>query len=152
MLFIVDKNELGLITAPLAHINVENQVPCRAPIYRYPEKAKELIEEIIEDLAQRDLIEPSTAAWLSPILLVSKPSGEKRMWLDYRKVNTHLAMNIHSLPKLEEQYYATLDMKDAYYQVLLDEPSRDSTTFTEGINLYRFKRLTFSLSLFPSHF
>lgn len=102
LLFMVDKNELGLITAPPAHINVENPVPCRAPIYRYPEKAKELIGEIIEDLAQRDIIEPSTAAWLSPIVLVSKPSGEKRMCLDYRKVSTHLAVDIHPLPKLEE--------------------------------------------------
>ncbi len=82
------------------------------------------------------------------------------MCLDYRKVNTHLAVDIHPLPKLEElvervsgqQYYTTLDMKDAYYQVLLDEPSRDLTTFTEGINLYRFKRLPFGLSCSPAIF
>ncbi len=41
-------------------------------------------------------------------------------------------------------------MKDTYYQVLLDEPSRDLTTFTEGINLYRFKRLPFGLSCSPA--
>ncbi len=59
-----------------------------------------------------------------------------------------------SLPKLEElvesaarnSYYATLDMKDAYYQVLLDEESRDLTTFGEGVALSRFKRLPFGLS------
>ncbi len=44
------------------------------------------------------------------------------------------------------KYYATLDLKDAYYQVLLDEASRDLTTFSEVINLYRFKRLPFGLS------
>ncbi len=51
------------------------------------------------------------------------------MCLDYRKVNKQLTTDIHSLPNLEElvenmagnQYYATLDMKDAYYQVLLDD-------------------------------
>lgn len=43
-------------------------------------------------------------------------------------------------------------MKDAYYQVLLDELSRDLTTFTEGINLYRFKRLPFGLSCSPAIF
>ncbi len=82
------------------------------------------------------------------------------MCLDYRKVNTHLAVDIHPLSKLEElvervsgqQYYATLDMKDAYYQVFLDEPSRDLTTITEGINLYRFKRLPFGLSCSPAIF
>ncbi len=50
------------------------------------------------------------------------------------------------------QYYATLDLKDAYNQVMLDEESRDLTTFSEGISLYRFKRLPFGLSCSASIF
>ncbi len=50
------------------------------------------------------------------------------------------------------QYYASLDLKEAYYQVLLDEESRDLTTFTEGIKLYRFKRLPIGLSCSASIF
>ncbi len=76
------------------------------------------------------------------------------MCLDYRRVNKQLTAIIHPLPNLEElvehvaenQYNSTLDLKDAYYQVLLDETSRNLTTFSEGINLYRFKRLPFGLS------
>ncbi len=68
------------------------------------------------------------------------------MCLDYRKVNKQLVTDIHPLPNLDElvehvaghQFYATLDLKDAYYQVLLDETSRDLTTFSEGVSLYRF--------------
>ncbi len=79
----------------------------------------------------RDIIEPSTAAWLSPIVLVTKPDGSKRMCLDYREVNSRLTTDIYPLPRLEElvetasgnQYYATLDLKDAYFQVMLDEES-----------------------------
>ncbi len=82
------------------------------------------------------------------------------MCLDYRKINKQLTTDIHPLPNLEElvenmagnQYYATLDMKDAYYQVLLDEESRNLITFSERINLYRFKRLPFGLSCSPSIF
>ncbi len=80
----------------------------------------------MKDLEERDIIEKSTAAWLSPIVLVSKPSGDKRMCLDYRKGNKQLVTDIHPLPNLEElveqvagnQYYPTLDLKDAYYQVM----------------------------------
>ena len=116
--------------------------------------------KILQDLEDRDIIETSTAAWLSPMLLVSKPSGEKRLCLDYRGVNKHLAVDIHPLPRLEElvervsghDWYATLDLKDAYYQVMLDEESRDLTTFSEGISLYRFKRLPFGLSCSPAIF
>ncbi len=50
------------------------------------------------------------------------------------------------------KYYATLDLKDAYYQVLLDEASRDLTTFSEGVNLYRFKCLPLGMSCSASIF
>ncbi len=111
-------------------------------------------------MEERDIIEKSTAAWLSPIVIVNKPSGDKRMCLDYRKVHKQLTTDIHPLPNLEElvehvagnQHYATLVLKDAYYQVLLDEASRDLTTFSEGNNLYRFKRLPFGLSCSASIF
>ncbi len=76
-------------------------------------------------MEEKGVIEPSTAAWLSPIVLVSKPDGSKRMCLDYRGVNKHLATDIYPLPRLEElvemasgnKYYATLDLKEAYFQV-----------------------------------
>ncbi len=79
------------------------------------------------------------AGWLSPIVLAIKPSGENRMYLDYRKVNKQLVKDINPLPNLEEvvehvagnQYYATLDLKYAYSQVMLDEESRDLTTFSK---------------------
>ena len=108
---------------------------------------------------EEDIIEPSTAAWLSLIVLVKKQDGSQRMCLDYRKVNAHLQVDIHPLPCLEEmetaagnKYYATLDMKDAYYQVELGEQSRDLTTFSDGVSLYRFKRLPFGLSYSPAIF
>ncbi len=159
-LFIVEKGELGLIRQPPARIQVDDPRSCRSHIYRYPEKAKDIIASILKDLEERDIIETSTAAWLSPIVLVNKPSGDKRMCPDNRKVNKQLTTDIHPLPNLEElvvhvagnQYYATLDLEDAYYQVLLDEATRDLTTLSEGINLYRFKRLPFGLSCSMSIF
>ncbi len=76
------------------------------------------------------------------------------MCLDYRQVNKHLATDIYSLPRLEElidqasghQYYVTLDMREAYLQLMLDKDSRELTTFSDGITLYRFKRLPFGLN------
>ncbi len=158
-LFTVERGELGLVQQPPAHIQVSNPVPCRSPIYRYPERAKAAIASILQDLEERDIIERSVAAWLSPIVLVNKTSGERRMCLDYRKVNEQLVIDIHPLPNLElvehlagSQYYATLDLRGAYYQVMLDDERRDLTTFSEGISLYSFKRLPFGLSFSASIF
>ncbi len=52
---------------------------------------------------------------------------------DYRGVNKHLAVDIYQLLQLKElvelaygnKFCATLDLKDAYFQVMLDESSRD---------------------------
>ena len=158
--FILLPNELGKIHDVQANIVVTDPTPVRSPTYRYPEKAKEIISSMLEEMEEKDIIEPSTAAWLSPIVLVKKPDGSQRMFLDHRKVNTHLQVDIHPLPRLEEmvktaagnKYYATLDMKDAYYQVELGEQSRDLTTFSDGVSLYRFKRLPFGLSCSPAIF
>ncbi len=70
-LFIAEKGELGLIQQAPAHIQVDDPTPCRSHIYiGILKKAKETIASILKDLEERDIIEKSTAAWLSPIVLV----------------------------------------------------------------------------------
>ncbi len=86
-LFILEKSELGLIKGPPEKINVADPQPSRGPKYRYPEEAKRLIVEMLQDMENRQIIEQSTSAWLSPIVLVNKPDRSKRMCLDYRHVN-----------------------------------------------------------------
>lgn len=123
-LVMINSKEMGAISSELAHISVSNPNPCRTPIYRFPEHAKKLISQMLTDMEERGVIEPSSAAWLSPIVLVNKPDGSKRMCLDFRRVNERLAADIHPLPRLEDlvnvasghQYYATLDLKDAYFK------------------------------------
>ncbi len=80
---------------PLAKINVADP----QPRYRYPEEAKRLIADMLQDMEDRQIIEKSTSAWLSAIVFVNKPDGSKRMCLDYRHVNKHLATDIYPLPR-----------------------------------------------------
>ncbi len=142
-LLILSEKELGLISGPQEHSRMFDPQPCRGPRYRYPEKAKQIIADM---------------AWLSPIVLVNKPDDSRRMCLDYRHVNKHLAADIYPLPRLEElvdqaaghQNYVTLDIREAYFQLMLDEESRDLTTFSDGVTLYGFKRLI-RAKHFPCH-
>ncbi len=64
---------------PPAKINVADPQPSRGPRYRYPEEAKRLIADMLQDMEDRHIIEKSTSAWLSPIILVNKPDGSKKM-------------------------------------------------------------------------
>ena len=46
----------------------------------------------------------------------------------------------------------SLDMREAFLQTLPDRESRDITTFSDGLTLYRFTRLPFGLSWCPAIF
>ena len=159
-LFVLDSSELGCIIGPEEHIPMVDNTPVRAPMYRHPEQAKAIIAEMIEEMLSKGVIENSSALYLAPIVLVNKGSGKKRMCIDYRKVNEHIKQDIYPLPRLDSlveevagyKYYCTLDLKDAYYQVRLDSETRDITTFSDGIGLYRFTRLPFGLSVSPAIF
>ncbi len=98
---------------------------------------------MLQDMEKRKIIESSTAAWLSPIAIVSKPDGSKRMGLDYRHVNKHLTA---ASPARRISWANTLDMKDAYFQIPLDEECRDLITFSDGVTLYWLRRLPFALN------
>ncbi len=67
-LFVLAKGELGLSKTEPPHIQVDDPTPCRSFIYRYPEQAKELIANMLKEMQEKDIIERSTAAWLSPIV------------------------------------------------------------------------------------
>ncbi|WP_423781910.1 reverse transcriptase family protein, partial [Escherichia coli] len=71
-----------------------------------------------------------------------------------------MAADNYPLPRLDElvenaagnRFYATIDLTNAYHQIELAEESRDITTFTDGVTLYRFKRLPFGLNCSPGIF
>ena len=159
-LFILGEQEMGLINLPDNHITLLDGEPVRMPLYRHPENAKKIIGEMIQSMLEKDIIENSYSTYLSPIVLINKPNGSKRMCIDYRGVNRKIKIDIHPLPRLDElvdevagnKYYCTLDMKDAYYQCRLDNESRDITSFSDGRSLYRFKRLPFGLNVAPAIF
>ena len=129
-------------------------------MYRYPKHEKEVITKLLNDMEERGVIEPSSSAWLSPIVLVNKHDGTKIMCLEFWRVNEHLSDDVYPLPRLEDlvfsaaghQINVTLNLKDAYFQIPLDENSRDLTTFSDGASLYHFRRLPFGLSCSPAIF
>lgn len=159
-LFVLSQSELGEMKVGEAGILVNDPTPVRMPLYRQPEQAKAEIAKLITNMLEKGVIEESTAAYLAPIVLVKKPDGSRRMCIDYRGLNQNLKMDLQPLPRLDElvessagrSFYCNLDLRDAYYQVKLDSESRDLTTFSDGLNLYRFCRLPFGLSVSPAIF
>ena len=63
------------------------RLPYCFPPYRLAHSAHDLQREEIKTLLQQGIIEPSKSPWEAPIVIVPKKDGNKRMCVDFRKLN-----------------------------------------------------------------
>ena len=67
--------------------------------------------------------------WVSPIVVVPKPSGEIRLCVDMRKANDAIVRERHPIPTVDEvlqdmsqsSVFSKLDLKWGYHQLELSE-------------------------------
>lgn len=84
------------------------------------------------DLVKKQLIEPSTSPWGSPILFVKKKDGSLRMVVDCRALNKLTIKNRYPLPRIDDlldklhgaKYFSSLDAASGFHQILLKEEDR----------------------------
>jgi len=121
------------------------------------------LEEVnrqVTDLLLRQLIEPSTSPWSSPILFVKKKDGSLRMVVDYRALNKLTVKNRYPLPRIDDlfdklhgaKYFSSLDAASGFHQILLKEEDRPKTAFRTPFGHYQFRVLPFGLTNAPATF
>lgn len=68
-------------------IETGNARPIKQQPRRIPLHKKEAAREEVERMLNAGIIEPSSSAWSSPIVFVTKKDGSIRYCIDYRKLN-----------------------------------------------------------------
>ena len=148
-------------TTVLTHeINTGNSAPIKQHPRRIPFAHREESERQIIDMLEKGVIRESTSPWSSPIILVKKNDGEMRFCIDYRKLNSVTVGHAHPLPRVDDildslgnaQYFSTLDLKSAYWQISVDEKDRHKTAFVTQRGLFEFNRMPFGLVNAPTTF
>ena len=89
---------------------------------------------------------PSQSAWCNAIVLVRKKDGGLCFCIDYCHLNALLKKDPHPLPRIQEAleslvvagHFSSLDLKSGFWQIKMEEASKQYTTFTVG-NLGFFK-------------
>lgn len=139
-------------------------VPVYVKQYRLPPKHRDIIVDKVNQMVEQGLAEPSLSAWNAPVLLVPKKGSKElkdyRLVIDYRRLNDVVqddkfpASNIDDiLDGLgEAEFFSTLDMNQGYYQVQLDESSKEYTAFSTALGHYHLKRMPMGLKTSPSSF
>ena len=127
-------------------INVDVQ-PVQQPYRRPPIALEHQIEEKLRCLLQQDIIERvnGPSPWVSPMVPITKDSGEIRLCIDMRHANRAVLRETHPLPLVDELLsslngavrFSKIDIKEAYHQVEISQKSRPITTFITKHGLFK---------------
>lgn len=136
-------------------------IPIKQRYYPVSPPVQRQIDQEIDRLLSEGLIEPSASPWSSPILLVPKKNGSKRLCVDFRKLNAVTRKNAYPLPyissildKLKDStYVSSIDLLSGFHQIILSEKSRPLTAFTVPTKgLFQYCVLPFGLHSAPASF
>lgn len=143
---------------------LKDDIPVYVKNYRLPQTQKCEIDNQVNNLLSKNLIEMSTSSYNSPLILVPKksPSGVKkwRMCVDYRLLNKKLIPDKFPLPRIEDifdrlgktKFFSVMDLQSGFHQIPLDENSRAATAFSTENGFYQWTVLPFGLCIAPSSF
>ena len=79
--------DLGRMDKLVHHIHTGVARPVRQPVHRIPPQHRGEVHKLLNEMLEREVIEPSTSPWASPIVLVQKKDGTTRFCANYRKLN-----------------------------------------------------------------
>ena len=152
----VFQRELGALPGTV-HLEVEQcATPVVAPPRRVPTSLKEKLRKELDRLQKLEVIAPidEPTPWVSSLAVAVKKSGELRICIDPRPLNTALKRERYQLPVLEEilpelskaKVFSTVDLKSGYWHCVLAPESSVLTTSATPYGRYRWIRLPFGLS------
>ena len=153
-------NTPGRTTVVKHYITVGDAIPVQQKPYRIPYSQREVVKQELDQMLKAKVIKPSTSPWASPIVLVTKKDGGVRFCVDYRKLNKVAKFDAYPMPRIEElidtigpaQVISTLDLAKGYWQIPMDQGSKDKTAFTTPFGLYEFEVMPFGLHNAPATF
>ena len=61
------------------------------------------LEQQIDDMLNRDVIQPSASPWASPVVLVPKPDRSLRFCCDFRLLNNVMKKDSYPLPLINKK-------------------------------------------------
>jgi hypothetical protein len=136
------------------------QVPKGCAIYPLDELKMSVLDKFIKDKLALGHIEPSKSPVVSPVLLVPKASGDLRVCVDYRKLNSVTEDDSYPLPLLPDiaamvshaKVFSKLDLLDAFNQIPVQKDQRYLTAFKCCFGVFQNNVMPFGLKNAPACF
>ena len=154
------KNHAGVFTeVPGKTYLVEHKIPLtdgtpvRSKPYPMPYSCRTALQREVDDMLKMGIIEKAETPYSSPVVMVNKKDGSKRICIDYRKLNkisifdgepTAVAEDIFTEISTD-RYFSTIDLSKGYWQIPVAHQDISKTGFVTPDGCYVFKRMPFGL-------
>lgn len=121
---------------------------------------QEIIDKQISEWLEKGIVRQSISEYSSPIVLVPKKDGTKRLCCDYRKLNEKIIRDNFPMVLVDDvlerlqkgSVFTTLDLKDGFFHVPVDPESTKYTSFVTRTGQYEFRYVPFGISNSPAVF
>jgi len=106
------------------------------------------------------IVRHSVSDYASPVVLVAKKDGSKRLCVDYRLLNRKVIKDRYPLPLIEDQLdklqgarvFSTFDLKNGFFHVPVDDSSQKYMAFIVPDGHFEFLKMPFGLCNSPAVF
>ena len=159
--FSLEPNKIGCTDATKHVIELMKDEPFKE---RFRHIAPPLLDEVhqhIQEMLDGGAIRPSQSPWCNAVVLVRKKDGSLRFCIDFCRLNARTKKDAYPLPRMQEtmesmvgtRHFSCMDLKSGFWQVKMDEESRQYTAFTVGsMGIYEFLRMPYGLCNAPATF
>ena len=149
-IFSLEKCDVGHTKAAKHKIVLKdpNTPPFKERFHQIPPSQLDEVHSHLKMMLDASVIRPSNSPWCNAVVLVRKKDGSFHFCIDFRKLNALTVNDSHLLPRICETletlagdtHYSTFDMNSGFWQVPMDEESKQYTAFTLGsMGLYNVK-------------
>ncbi|KAL0458747.1 UNVERIFIED_CONTAM: Transposon Ty3-G Gag-Pol polyprotein [Sesamum latifolium] len=130
-----------------------------APYRMTPVELQELKKQI-EELLEKEFIQPSTSPWRAPVLFVKMKDGSMKLCVDYRQLNRVTVKNKYSLPRIDDlldqlkggTIFSKIYLRSRYWQLRIAEKDIPKIVFRTRYGHYEFLVMPFGLTNAPATF
>ena len=162
-IFLLEKRDMGHTNTTKHKIVLKDPdtLPFKERFRRIPPPQLDEVREHLKLMLDAGVIPPNNSPWCNAVVLVRKKDGSLRFCIDFRKLNSLTVKDSHPLPHICETleslaraaHYSTFDMNSGFWQVPMNEESKQYTAFTLGsMGLYECESMPFGLCNAPSTF
>ncbi len=151
--FVKSDNEFGRAHRFTHTIDTGSNSPIRQRPYRTPYSQLDMIDEHINKMLDKGIIQESNSPWSQPLVIVMKKDGSPRFCVDFRKLNAITKIQIFPMPRVDDVldslgdacYFTTLDLASGYWQIPMDPIDMEKTAFCTRRGNFEFKVMPMGL-------